>query len=230
MKHKIISLIVSLALLITVLPVTANAEEIIWQPTLGEIEENLKCYLLNNRPDIEYGTAAYAEYLTGVLIEGSDKELAKLENYLDILLYASEYLYQLDCAAILANDPTIFTLPASVKNLTPDQVRQRAAQKEQLVNSICITNAAKNASTYSAKGTFSASNAAKHAVQYGGTHNPNYFLYRCDCTNFVSQAWIAGGLSMRKPSSIPNWEYHTTDYWYTVLYYEPGAIAPSAKS
>lgn len=50
----------------------------------------------------------------------------------------------------------------------------------------------------------------------GGTkRNSAFDNYSNDCTNFVSQAWNAGGNIMRAPNSVPSGILDTTSYWYS---------------
>jgi len=48
--------------------------------------------------------------------------------------------------------------------------------------------------------TFNRTAAVKYAKQYALTYNSDYISYPSDCTNFVSQALLAGGWTMVKGS------------------------------
>lgn len=209
------------------LSTVAFADEISSVRTLGEIEEELCDYLSESYPTISYGTESYIEYLYGVLLENSDKTLSGRENYSDILLYASEYINQLNMAAIPKSEFTFFTLPQNVKNLTPNQIRVQAARTE--AHQLAQYYYAKNRAT-AERSYFSASAAVAYARQYATSYNSGYLSYSSDCANFGSQVWRAGGVSFKTPSAgIPAGTNSTTTYWYHYFGYEPGAIAPYAN-
>lgn len=54
-----------------------------------------------------------------------------------------------------------------------------------------------------ARAAYSKAACENYAIAYGYNSNPLYYHYDADCTNFVSQAILAGGL----PMDYPNWYY-----------------------
>lgn len=52
--------------------------------TMQYLEDELRAYLEENHPEIEFGTEEFINYLMGVLVEGSDEELEDLSNYDEI--------------------------------------------------------------------------------------------------------------------------------------------------
>ncbi|MGW9126263.1 amidase domain-containing protein [Paenibacillus chitinolyticus] len=62
-------------------------------------------------------------------------------------------------------------------------------------------------------------NYAKAWVKPGAKYRNtgNYPDFDLDCTNFASQAWVAGGNIIRKPASVSTGYYTTTSYWYALV-------------
>lgn len=193
---------------------------------LGYFEQKVIEYLCDNHPEIEYGTADYCTFLCDQLMENADIEMTQLDDYQDILLYASEYLYQLNNAHTIFRTLQVFSLPKKICEMTPNEVRAEAAKKEQEQNREYILGQALLPLEMRTS-SFSASAAASYARTWALSSNPDYNVHLSDCANFASQAWVAGGINMTSPSSRPAGVYSTTSYWYNIMYYYPGAWAPS---
>lgn len=63
--------------------------------------------------------------------------------------------------------------------------------------------------------SYNASDAVSYARKWAKDRNTAYNSYTSDCTNFVSQAAHAGGISMKKPNTIKHGITTTTSYWYS---------------
>lgn len=226
MKKRTIAFLTAFIMLAAIVPSAVYADNV--TNTLGQIEDELMSYLEQTHPDIQYGTEDYIEYLYGILLENSDEKITNAENYSDILLYASEYIYQLNNACIIEKDFTVFSMPQAIRALSPDTVREQATLKEEK-EAVMYREACAKAPLRALYSSFSAQDAVSYAKKYAISYNDVYTFYSGDCANFGSQSWVAGGVSVTKPTLIPSGPYNTTSYWYHIKYYEPGAIAPSTN-
>lgn len=169
--------------------------------TLTYIENELCKYL--ETKNIEPDTEEYVNYLVDMLNTEHDSELKKHPLYKEIRIYASEYLSDAD------------SLSKSFEpNKSIDDVIAEA--KKQSIEDSKINNV--DEITPLATSSYSTSKAVAYAKEYAKYRNPVYNTYLKDCTNFVSQCLVAGGKTMKKPSSIPLGLKTTTSYWYSVRY------------
>lgn len=67
---------------------------------------------------------------------------------------------------------------------------------------------------------YSGGSAAKYAQTWYNKRNSKYNSHPYDCTNFVSQAVLAGGKGMLKLKPLPTGMKATTSYWYSEKYQE----------
>lgn len=188
--------------------------------TIGDIEAKLKEYLDNNYPEMLFGSQEFIEYSMDVLMEDADKKLAMLDNYDDVKYYLGEYLYQLDKYQATGNEAKdVFNLSNSYKLKSIDEIQKEALKTEAKENKIYQVYK-NNTSILSLNRatSYSASKAAKYAVKYAKSYNKEYNSHLKDCTNFVSQALKAGGISMKKPSVMDRGITKTTSYWYSIRY------------
>lgn len=188
--------------------------------TMGDIEEDVKEYLSVNNPNMQFGSQEFVNYSMNVLMENSDKKLAELQNYDDIRYYLGEYLYQLDQYQAAGNEVKgVFDLSDSYKAETKDEIQRQAIITENQENS--LYQSSRNSSDGLLKSnSYNASSAVNYAVRYANSYNSQYDSYFKDCTNFVSQALHAGGISMRNPSYVREGITNTTSYWYSIRYEE----------
>lgn len=192
-------------------------------PTLGSIQGCVRVYLETAHPDIIVGSEEYINYLSAQLMEEVDKELVKMPEYVNIRLYASRYLSLANAAAISRNtaqsmdvldsNQVIFMLPESELNKTVSEVRSETQRQNALDRAL----EAEYRDKPSAMASYNAAAAAKYAQTYALSPNSlayNYYITG-DCTNFASQALYAGGINMKKPTSISTGIVDTTSYWYS---------------
>lgn len=191
--------------------------------TLGTIQEHVRMYLETAHPDIVVGSEDYIEYLSAQLMEHADTELEKMPEYKQIRLYASRYLALANAAAISRDaaedmnivnpNQVIFMLPESELNKTVSEVRNEVEQQNMIDRAL----EAEYRNRPNMLASYNATAAAKYAQTYAMAPNSpayNYYITG-DCTNFASQALHAGGISMKKPSSISTGIVDTTKYWYS---------------
>ena len=213
--------------LLSLSAVTAYATQ---ETTIGDLEDLVVDYTEEYHPLVEYGSPEYADFLMEQLVGDTEVEFEKLDNYADVVLYATEYIYQRNNAPLSSFDADgTFILPESVRSLTPVEFREiddeDIAQDERLYQLASARNSVSQLSV-----NYDAEAAAEYAVKWAKTRNDAYndfSLRGGDCTNFTSQALVAGGIDMNIPSPRPAGTSSSTDYWYSVKYYYPGAIAPS---
>ena len=83
-----------------------------------------------------------------------------------------------------------------------------------------MKEAGNSTKTTRAASNYSPQKAADYGIKWGKSRNTNYASHMKDCTNFVSQCLVAGGLKMKKPKSINEGITKTTNYWYSIRYKE----------
>jgi hypothetical protein len=112
----------------------------------------------------------------------------------------------------------LLPLSSASATLTPSEIRSAvSAQDAELLSMINLQPKSQTRTT----SNYSTSQAVAYARQWGNSRNPIYNSYLSDCTNFVSQCLVAGGIPMEKPTgSVPTGIYKTTDYWYSIRYEE----------
>ena len=182
--------------------------------TMGEIEREVIGYLNEYHPEITFGTEEYVEYLTEQLIDATDEQLKNRKDYEEICTYAAKYLTLIDeKQGSSLNDTGDLTLSSDEKNITLSEIeeedREERAKVEQS-NAIAIQNNVTQRTS-----SYNASNAIQYARKWAEGRNADYPKYSKDCTNFVSQAVFHGGISMKKPTSIPHGTNKTSTYWYS---------------
>lgn len=179
--------------------------------TLGEIQEEVENYLKNTHPEIKVGTQSYVEYLTEQLMTTADNELACRNDYEDICKYAVEYLSLVDRKqCVYLDEKQILNLSVEEKNMTLKEVDIAAEEERKMEHSFVNQYAVQVVSS-----SYNASDAVSYARKWAKDRNTAYNSYTSDCTNFVSQAAHAGGISMKKPNTIKHGITTTTSYWYS---------------
>lgn len=187
--------------------------------TMQYLEDELKAYLEENHPEIEFGTVEFVDYLMGVLVEGTDEELEVLPNYNEICYYGAEYMYELEQVQVEMTEPfEIFLTSDEFRAKTigeiKEEVRRKDAEDEKVYEQALDSRAAYAATS----STYDAAAAVRYARRHAEHPNTEeYKEYGRDCTNFVSQCIYAGGIPMRKVSNPPLGTKGTTKYWYSNL-------------
>ncbi|WP_025845398.1 amidase domain-containing protein [Paenibacillus ehimensis] len=126
----------------------------------------------------------------------TDQNLKNSPDYRSIMEYAYEKVTEKTRNALPIDDKM------AKKNLENDAAKKDNVQPfNSYYNRQQVVNYARN--------WVSPGNQKRNLVEY-----PTFDL---DCTNFASQAWVAGGNVQRKPSNIPNNYYSTSDYWYSIV-------------
>lgn len=213
---KIISLLlvlsVCIAFCVPMVSATQDKEEV----TIGEIEKAFLLYMDENHPEISYGSAEYISFLTDQLMFGCEASLAA-QDYYDLFdLYAGEYLYQCEISGCAAND--VFELSDSARKLTPTQILAHNTEKRNQEAALTELAAQNQITAYS---SYSVSNAIKYAKEWAKGRNMAYYSFAKDCTNFVSQALVAGGYAMNsRPASSSGGQVITTSQWYNYVEYD----------
>lgn len=185
--------------------------------TMGQLEDEMVEYVEKTYPEIEYGTEEYINFLSEQLMGDTDENIVDKENYYDLMLYANQYIYELDKVQLLLDEGDIFEYPESERDLTPSEVRERADSREAEYIS---KHEEKDHNVMQISNSYDADAAADYALEWCEGRNPEYNSHLKDCTNFVSQCLVAGGIDMEYPRTIPNGIYDTTSYWYSTWYYE----------
>lgn len=197
--------------------------------TLEEIQEILFDYFNNKNLSYELGSAELQNYLLEQLIDGADAELKELPAYELILAYAAEYLYELDqnnnveesqfqisLQQLDGNDKKPFNLN-HVKSKTIGQIKDEV-KKEDSIHEQQAAAFRQHNPNFTPFAGYSGSNAAKYARTWAKKRNKLYNRWSLDCTNFSSQAVLAGGKKKKKPSKVPTGVKDTTSYWYSYRY------------
>lgn len=99
--------------------------------TMQYLEDELKAYLEENHPEIEFGTVEFIDYLMGVLLEGTDEQLEDLPNYNEICYYGGEYMHELDQAQIEMIEPfEIFLTSDEFRSKTIGEIKEEVNGKD----------------------------------------------------------------------------------------------------
>lgn len=179
--------------------------------TLGELEDEMVEFIKDTYPDIEYGSIEYIEYIQDQLFGEKDENLYEREDYKNLILYANEYIYELNNANAKLSGDEIFSLPEETRKLTVSKIKEISEEEDE--NDIEYS---KNNSSVSLMSTgYNGDDAADYALEYAYLRNPEYDSFTSDCTNFVSQCIYAGGIDMDFPSNVPSGINDTTSYWYS---------------
>ncbi|SFD70290.1 Putative amidase domain-containing protein [Bacillus sp. 491mf] len=206
--------------------------------TFGEIESMLFNYFKENNLSYKMGSEELDSYLFNQLMHHKDKNLEKHPKYDLILAYAAEYLhekslYTVESAstnkksfATIKNENPKFNMN-NVSTKTIGNIKETVENEDAQAKVNQMKRAPKMAALGS--GGYNASQAASYAVKWATGRNPSYEDYSGspipglggggDCTNFVSQAVLAGGKWMNKPDGINNSTPTILDgntYWYCV--------------
>jgi len=184
---------------------------------LSEIQQVLLDYFSENGIELQVGTEEYTEYILLQQLENKDEVLSGHPQYELIDYYMGEYLYQLDQNQGENSQDSYQYLEMTIGELKrviesrelADQEFERELVKAELVQP-----------KFSLMSTYSGTRAAEYARQYATKYNPNYKRYNLDCTNFVSQAVLAGGKTETKPATVSNGILDTRSYWYNDNYYD----------
>lgn len=181
--------------------------------TLGEIQDEIEKYLESTHPNIKVGTQVYLEYLSEQLMTEEDTKLASRNDYEDICTYAAKYISLVeDKQCIYTNPEQILNLSESERAITLQTIERESAVEEKQDQQLAQRSV--QSSVQSSK-NYSSSKAVSYARKWATKRNSAYASYPSDCTNFVSQAVYAGGISMRKPRTIKHGVTQTTSYWYS---------------
>ncbi|WP_142336597.1 amidase domain-containing protein [Bacillus toyonensis] len=199
--------------------------------TLQELESYLLKHFKENNLPYKLDTTEYYEYLKLQLLEHHDKKLARHPKYVNILVYASEYLH----SKTLSESPDesaevkkAFSYSNSnssnrteditdkFKEKTVDQVIEENKNLEKEIEKDRKEISTEKPRGFSYAQGYNAQAAIQYALKWAYLNNPTYVnwdLRGGDCANFVSQALYAGGINMRKPSTI-NRPITDGDYWF----------------
>lgn len=202
--------------------------------SLTEIQSELENYLFENHPDLKMGTEDFYIFSMRQLIEGYDKKLCELDDYIIIHAYLAEYvnIYEnymlmdgvysnkvndflnetcLDKSYYIDYDSDkksyLFNLSEEFLEQTIGDIIERNEKKDCNINTILGVNTMADVSGYVGE------NAANYARSYALSGNSEYPSYLKDCTNFVSQCIYAGGIKMKGNNSEPG-VYTSTTQWF----------------
>lgn len=201
-KIKVICLVFVL-LAMVLLPNNVYAQTSNQGYSMGMVKEILDVYLKSNDYDIVYGTTEYAEYLTEQLVEESDQKLQKDPNIELIMDYASIYLQEVSEGTDVRDNTFLEKKIAQFVN------EYKKREKNYNINTFSSIGPMKK---------YTPSDATKYARNWAKSYNPAYKQQSNDCTNFVSQILMAGGLMGVIPQSggLPSGICSDTAYWYYV--------------
>ncbi|UOE94734.1 amidase domain-containing protein [Alkalihalobacillus sp. LMS39] len=178
-----------------------------------EAEELLLSHLKGLGQDIEAGSDEYSQFLLKMLIEDHDEELTKHKHYKSLRIYASEYLYQTETFGDVADEVTEMSI---------EQISKIANEEEMLMQLNTELIMDPNDEGVSILSSYSGSKAAQYALDWsthgGKKRNPLYNKHKYDCTNFASQAVLAGGKKQNVPSPVKTGITQSTTRWYSIRY------------
>lgn len=193
----------------------SNVNALQTEKTLGDIQSELQDYLEKNHPNIKVGTEEYMEYLSEQLMTEADAKLATRTDYEDICTYTAKYLSLVeDKQCIYTDEEEILNLSEKEKKMTLQEIEDQSAvqdaEEERLIEKYEAQSSVQPSSS-----SYSATKAVAYARKWAESRNSTYKSYSKDCTNYVSQCVYAGGISMRKPSTIKHGTTSTTSYWFS---------------
>lgn len=229
-KKVILSLLVTIMCFMNLNNVFAVEQETpeSFDYTLIEVKNILDDYFSENGIDLQEGTKEYYSYLLEQLMHHSDKQLTKHPKYEIILDYASEYL------VLYQKEQTKIEKANKIATLQDIDLSENLTKTiGEISNELTTTN--KNNETIEsnsimplAYSNYSPSKAVTYARKYAQSYNPSYKKFDSDCTNFVSQCLVAGGLKQVMKDPIPEYLIlNTTTQWYHKNVY--GAIFVSTS-
>ena len=237
MKKSII-ILATLFLVVSVIPNIVFATGVDeHNVTLAEIQNMLLEYFEESSITYEPGTDAYYNYILDQLLNHSDQELIKDSNYALIHAYMVEYknTYEeyLICVTCQYNEQIVNAITAENACITIDD-ESRTVQFSlaedfltQTIDDLKERNAKmiseqRNGSNRSVSYVYNGSSAAEYAMAYADqeSYNTNYPDYRNsggDCTNFISQCILAGGIGMNGSNSSIGIHSSTTEWYCTYI-------------
>lgn len=194
--------------------------------TIGEIEKIFQLYIDENNLGIKKGTPEYLEYIYNQMLYGEDKNLENHPKKDLIKDYFAEYIVA--CQSVEQSEEEIneseeISVDLENKDKTIPQIREEViAQDSETQNQEPIRRRSKRSvSGYSPRV------AVTYANSYASRRNRSYPSYIYNCTNYVSQCLYTGGISMRKPSKVPNGINETTKYWYCGVPFRKSMVTTS---
>lgn len=200
---------------------------------ISEIEKIFQEYLDDNNINIQFGTKEYLDYVYTQMLDTNnrDKKLLQHPKYDLICDYFAEYIvasqdYELEkekysnlrlYKSSNQNKMTLDDLKNKDKSIS--QIKEESikedksiSQEEDLINK----NNKRNISLLRLSG-YSPSKAVSYAHRWVNSFSPQYMNFDNnggDCTNFVSQCLVAGGVRQTKPGSIQQPILQTTHNWF----------------
>lgn len=199
--------------------------------SLMEIQCKLENYLFENYPDLKIGTDDFYDFSMRQLIEGYDKKLCELDDYIIIHAYLAEYvnIYEnfISVEVKHSNKINIFSNKICADEYYTDYDLEKNLYLfhlsddflKQTIGDIRRNNEKCNADTMLSENTavdisgYVGEDAANYARSYALSCNSKYPSYLKDCTNFVSQCIYAGGIKMKGNNSEPG-VYTSTTQWF----------------
>lgn len=194
--------------------------------TFGQIEELLLTFMKNNGINYVVSSSEFTDYVFEQALGETDPKLEKDKNYFAFTAYFARYICALDeQQSLKSNYEDTLLSQISQTNFSTDSF------KDKTVKQIRDKNLAEEAKTakklelqqdnfiapFSYTG-YSPSAAVSYAHRWVSNttklRNPAYPSYSADCTNYVSQCLVAGGIAEKRPSPVPSGIYATSSYWY----------------
>ena len=198
---KVIAIVATAAMTMSIgmpafanVPIEKNADDY----TLGEIQGWVVEYFAKEEIPMQLGTDAYYEYVVDQLISGTDEKLKQHPQYDLIHAYMTEYKLECDKAYMMAEEMPAVAKMSAETNVTFHGNKEFLGQtigeiKEEVKEQNDVAMPLATNAVYSYNGTA----AANYALRYAVVANDDYPYYaKGDCTNFVSQCLVAGGMSM----------------------------------
>lgn len=175
--------------------------------TFGQIEELLLTFMKNNGINYVVGSSEFTDYVFEQALGETDPKLEKDKNYFAFTAYFARYICALDeQQSLKSNYEDTLLSQISQTNFSTDSF------KDKTVKQIRDKNLAEEAKTakklelqqdnfiapFSYTG-YSPSAAVSYAHRWVSNttklRNPAYPSYSADCTNYVSQCLVAGGIA-----------------------------------
>lgn len=223
-KSKWLSWVIVCCMMISSSVFTASAEtrEVKAEDdyTLGEVRDILQEYLVTQGKELDVASPEYFEYVDIGVLGLQDISLKEHPDYDLIRSYASKFMFKYRVYQEEKN--TMGWLDKDTINQmfneTLGEVRAEIAQS-QIALQNKYNQLKKDISTFSTRiSGYNASSAVAYARKWANSWNASYGMFSGDCTNFVSQCLVAGGIPMVvRPnySSQPELSVDTNgSYWY----------------